>query len=140
MVDYDLTVKQTSGLFRSGRGWNRPDTTVGLYSMIMGQYYMYSLLMFQVAITRMSLPYGICQNLTDAEIKAREAYLEQLPGTNYSVSGCLKTCLQKAIVQTCNCKYGLYAFRGEAFNNTAVPAANFCQMDKTDTSEYIPCV
>jgi hypothetical protein len=27
-VDYDLTVKLTSGLFRSGRGWRRPDSTI----------------------------------------------------------------------------------------------------------------
>jgi hypothetical protein len=28
MLYYDLAVKQTSGLFRSGSGWHRPDSTV----------------------------------------------------------------------------------------------------------------
>jgi dynein heavy chain len=28
LVGYDLAVKLTSGLFRSGRGWRRPDSTV----------------------------------------------------------------------------------------------------------------
>jgi hypothetical protein len=28
LVDYDLAVKLTSGLLRSGRGWRRPDSTV----------------------------------------------------------------------------------------------------------------
>jgi hypothetical protein len=32
MVDYDLAVKLTSGLFRSGRWWHRPDTTVYMYT------------------------------------------------------------------------------------------------------------
>jgi hypothetical protein len=32
MVDYDLAVKLTSGLFRSGSGWRRPDTTVNKFA------------------------------------------------------------------------------------------------------------
>jgi hypothetical protein len=32
MVDYDLAVKLTSGLFRSWRGWRRPDSTVHIQS------------------------------------------------------------------------------------------------------------
>ncbi|XP_064627110.1 amiloride-sensitive sodium channel subunit gamma-like [Lineus longissimus] len=91
----------------------------------------------KVSIERMSSPHGACENLTTAEALARDAHVEMLYGVKYTSQGCEKTCLQKAIVETCGCKYAMYAFTGGAFNNTNVPTAPFCTLTNTESQTCI---
>lgn len=73
-------------------------------------------------IERAPRPYGECKNFTDADNRAMNMFLTQLPMTKPTLSSCMKTCEQLEIIKRCRCYSLLHGFdNAPAFDSVRNP-------------------
>ena len=88
----------------------------------------------KVKIKRQPSPYSDCIQNHDPTF-SRDVYEEFYP-VQYDKSGCLKTCRQKYIIETCHCASAYYPTSGIAFGGEG-NIVDVCNISNNDTSDCL---